>query len=206
MRLFGQLADAVEEPSKKKGSRRMTAEQPVETPETPSRAPSFEDLGEHVAGILKAAEGSAEQIRADAREEAGEIVGKAALEAEEKQQTADREVQRARHKAAGAEEDAHARIAEAEGSLKERIEDLQTEINALEAERQRALNEVGDLASELREVLRDAPPRREPAGEPFTVDSVPGDASEEDGEDTMEQEPGGNEEDTVVESVRIRRR
>lgn len=205
MRLFGQLADAVEEPSDKKGSRRATAEPPTEEPAAASRAPSFEELGEHVAGILKAAEESAEQIRADAREEAGEIVGKATLEAEEKHQTADREIQRTRQKAAGDEEEAHGRIAEAEGASKARLEEIQAEITRLEEERQRALGEVRELVSELREVLRDAPQRREAGGEPFTVRSVPDGPSHEEDEDTVVQGAPG-EEDTVVESVRIRRR
>jgi len=173
------------------------------------QAPNFEDLGEHVTGILKAAEQSAEQIRADAREQAGEIVGAATLEAEEKQQTADREIQRARQRAAGSEEDAHARIAEAEGVSKLRIEELRNEVSTLEDERQRALSDVRELVSELREVLEHAPPRREPAGEDFGPDSVPDDEprfSGENGEDTMVDGRGGSEEDTVVESVRVRRR
>jgi len=202
MRLFGRPADAAEEPNKKKGSRRATAEPPLEAQRTASEPPDFDHLGEHVAELLKAAEESAEKIRGDAREEAGEIVGKATLEADEKRQTADREARLARQKAAGHEEEANGRIAEAERVSEDRIEELQSEIGALEGERRRALDEVRELVSELSEVLDDAPPRREPAEEPSVGDSVPGGNSSS-GEDV--QGPG-DEDDTVVESVRIRPR
>ena len=142
----------------------------------------YADPGGHVAGVLRAAEDAAEQIRADARAEAAEIVRSAQrvrdeadayaldvrqpVEAYANQQRREAE-EEARKAAAGAEAEARA-LREAaqemarglEDETRRRREALREETRALEERRNRALDDLREIASGLEDVLvtkRDRP-------------------------------------------------
>ena len=198
MRLFGQLADAVSAPEQK--------EAPPEELDPAPRPPDFADLGGHVAEVLASAEQAAEKMRAEAAEDAARVREEARAHAEAQVKSAsDRRAeveQQVQQRLADAEAQAEARIEAAEQEAREmearaaeRGEELQQETRALERQRDKALWEIRELASQLEEVLTAAPKASTVRAQPFTQYSQPSEV------ETEVEAPDGGDEDTFVESA-----
>jgi DNA repair protein SbcC/Rad50 len=149
----------------------------VETTRSP-----YEDLGARVAGVLAAAEQAAAQIQTEAegeaerlRREADEYAKdvRAAVEAYAKTQRREAEEQ-ARQAIADADAEARA-MREAAQSMAARLEEearrgtlkLREDTRALEDRRQRALDELREIAATLQDLVRSGVTARPGAPEPI---------------------------------------
>lgn len=197
MRLFGQLADAAA-PERN--------EAPGDAPAPPASPPDFRDLGSHVAEVLSSADRAAERIRTEAEEDAARVREEARAHAEAQVKAAsDRRAEveeEVQQRLENADERAQARIDAAEREAREmeaeaanRQDELRAETRELERQRDRALWEVRELASQLEEVLAEAPVSRE-RGKPFTQYTAPAHEA-----DTVVEGSGPEDEDTLIESA-----
>lgn len=201
MRLFKQLEDAVSTPEKRDVSERAAAQ-----PEP--REPDFSDLGGHVAEVLNSAKQAAERMRAEAEEDAAQV-------REAAKEHAEAQTQAASERRAEAEEEAERRLSAAEQQADATVQAaeqeahdfreaavagqdrLREETKALERQRDRAIWELRELASQLAEILDEAPASHAGNGEgvAFTqFTSPPEDA------DTVVEAPV-EDDDTLVEST-----
>ncbi len=206
MRLFKQLEDAVSSPEKRdEGGRGAAEPQP--------RQADFSDLGGHVAEVLNSAKQAAERIRAEAEEDAAQVREAARTHAEAQTQAASQ-------RRAEAEEEAERRLADAEQQADSTIQAaeqeahdfreaaidgqdrLREETKALERERDRAIWELRELATQLAEILDEAPASHVGNGEgaAFTQFTSPPEEA-----DTVVEVPA-EDEDTLVESTNGRER
>jgi hypothetical protein len=164
----------------------------------PVRPPDFADLGRHIAELVEVAEKTAEQIRADAREEASGILDRAredaaarVREASERQSEAEEEARR-RVAAADAEasttrEAAERRAKEIEQQSLERQRELQRQTRLLEKSRERALWELREVVAQVRELLPGMP---EPeSGERGATKALPHDNDRGDRRPGIEEDP-----------------
>jgi len=205
MRLFKQLEDAVSSPDKRDVSERTAEPEP--------REPDFSDLGGHVAEVLNSAKQAAERIRTEAEEDAAQVREAAKTHAEA-------QTQAAAERRAEAEEEAERRLTDAEQRADTTVQAaeqeahdfreaavadqdrLREETKALERQRDRAIWELRELASQLAEILDEAPASHAGNGEGVASTEFTGPADEA---DTVVQAPA-EEEDTLVESSNGRER
>jgi hypothetical protein len=133
----------------------------------PARTP-YDDLGGRVAGVLQAAEQAADRIRADAEVEAATIRASAEEYADDVRQAVDAYANQLRREAdAEAAQTVEAGLAEAralresaqslvrqvEREARARAEALRAETRGLEDRRERALDDLRDIAATLEDLL-----------------------------------------------------
>ncbi len=127
-------------------------------PAPKARPPSaYEDVGERVAGVLQAAEQAAAQIRGDAEAYASDTRHAVETYASEQRRAAERE---ARQMVTAAQDEARA-IREAAEAMARQLDDeserrrteLRDELRILEERRNRALDELREIAAHLEDIL-----------------------------------------------------
>jgi hypothetical protein len=143
----------------------------------PRPASAFEDVGGHVAGVLRAAEEAAAQIRADADAYASDTRHAVDAYASQERRAAEEEARQtlaaAQAEARAVREAAEAMARRLEEESRERSEELREELRVLEERRNRALEDLREIAAHLEDVLAGAPAAAAPdPGSPSLADAL----------------------------------
>jgi hypothetical protein len=139
----------------------------TETPVEPRGSMPYDDLGERIAGVLRAAETAAEDTKADADAEAAQVRADAVAYAEDVREAvhsyankirreADEEARRAveagQAEARAMREAAQAMATQLEQEARQRIASARDETRALEDRRRRALEDLREIAATLQDL------------------------------------------------------
>ena len=154
----------------------------------PSAAREYAELGERVAGVLRAAEEAAEEIQEEARRKADALRRRAETEAraqaEDERSKAAADAGRLRNAAvADAESIRDAAQAAARRIAQEgqrTLGALREDARALEGRFESAVDDLHDLIAQLESVVQDVARRPEVTAEPEVGDTDPGPALEDD--------------------------
>jgi DNA anti-recombination protein RmuC len=151
-------------------------------------AREYAELGERVAGVLRAAEEAAEAIKEEAREKADAMRRRAETEArakvEDEHAKAAADAGRLREAAVADAETIRDAAQAAAGRIAQegqrRLGALREDARALEGRFESAVDDLHDLIAQLESVVRNAVQRPAVTVEPATDDTDPGRALEED--------------------------
>jgi hypothetical protein len=140
-------------------------------------ASAFEDVGGHVAGVLRAAEEAAAQIRADADAYASDTRHAVDSYASQERRAAEEEARQtlaaAQAEARAVREAAEAMAHRLEEESQERRDRLRDELRVLEERRNRALDDLREIAAHLEDVLAGRPSASAPEpSSPSLVDAL----------------------------------
>jgi hypothetical protein len=129
----------------------------VSPAEPAAPTPASDDVGGRVAGVLRAAEEAAAQIRADADAYASDtrhaVDSYASHERRAAEEEARRTLEAAQAEARAVREAAEAIAGRLEEESQERGEELREEIRVLEERRNRAVDDLREIAATLEDVL-----------------------------------------------------